>query len=254
MTALELQNEVTAIQPYLSVLKVTEGFLVRGKFMIVLEGEVVDEYAVEISIPNDFPHKMPTIWETGCRIPRVAERHIGIIETNGAACVMTPENYYVWQSENNASFCNFLRGPVTHFFIGQSLKERGLTWPVGERAHGVIGLLQWYEETLGLHDHQAIIWCVHFLCQKSVKGHLSCPCKSGRIVRKCHARLLLLHRQIPRATFLYTLNQWKQHLIWQDAISSSARRVAYVSVTRPPTPVDREPRNAKQANIKDLRL
>ncbi len=190
----EVQNEVSLTQPYLAISEEPDGFVMRGIFLIAIDGELADEYRVEIIVSREFPENMPVIREIGGRIFRSAAHHV---EDSGIACLLTPEEYHwKWKTKENFSLAMYLDGPVRHFFIGQSLVELGQPWPAGERGHGVGGLFEWYKEVLAITDDGAIIRSIEAL-RRHVKGHHSCPCGSMVPVRRCHSSILRIRNAIP---------------------------------------------------------
>jgi len=168
---------------YPELIAISEGDIVviRGSFPIVHENEVLDRFSIELRIPKDFPDSIPTLRETGGRIPRTPDHHIN---ANGESCPLVPEEWLLLPREER-TIASFLDGPVRNFFLFQALKERGESWPWDERPHGRAGLLQSYAEMLGVAKDlvPAYLYC---LSRKELKGHLDCPCGSGKRLRSCH--------------------------------------------------------------------
>jgi hypothetical protein len=154
---------------------------IKGSFPIVYEGEVLDRFFIELTVAKDFPYSVPTLRETGGRVPRELDRHVN---ASGEACLLVPEEWLILPREER-TIVRFLDGPVRDFFLFQALKERGQSWPGGERPHGRAGLLQSYAEMIEVAEDlvPAYLYC---LSRKELKGHLDCPCGSGRRLRSCH--------------------------------------------------------------------
>lgn len=79
-----------------------------------------------------------------------------------------------------------MAGPVRNYFLGQALVEAGHPWPFGERKHGYAGLVQAYEELLGVEGRDAIFRYLRYLQGPDIKGHWTCPCGSGDPLQRCH--------------------------------------------------------------------
>jgi len=190
------KSEVEAHYPELHFQAVGEVVLVRGTFPIVSDREVLDRYSVEIALARDHPKSLPSVREVGGRIPWTSDRHIN--RSDGTACVLLPdERWKVWPP--GSTFLDFLNGPVHHFFLGQSLVEQGDPWPFGQWGHGAVGVREYYCELLGTQDTQVIRQYLECLAAKKVKGHWSCPCRSGKRLRDCHmATVLNLREKIGR--------------------------------------------------------
>jgi hypothetical protein len=198
--------------PDLHVFVVNERVQVRGCFPVVDSGRVLDRFNVEIDLPSDYPRRVPGVREVGGRIPRHIDCHV---QSDGRACLFFPEERWrVWPE--GSTFLEFLDGPVRGFFIWQSLRSLGADCPFGERAHGELGALEYYTETLGSDDPQFIVGCLDRLSQpgfKGFRGHWPCPCGSGVRIRNCHPGLLAdMHKKIPpdsAARFLSALPENK---------------------------------------------
>lgn len=190
----ELVDEIrsTLVGPYATlVLKACdEGFVVSGYFPLLHEGEPLDTYEIEISFPPAYPDDPPTVRETAGRIPHMAERH----NSSGAACLFVPFEWKLLRPD--LSFRTFLEEPVRSYFLGQSLVELGEPWPIGERAHGIDGIIEALRDRLGLDTVEHAVGAFRMLTKAQVKGHWDCFCGSGNRLRSCHgAALHAIHNE-----------------------------------------------------------
>ena len=172
-----LEEDLRRHYPDLQVVVENECVYLRGSFPVVFDGVILDRYQINVGIPRDFPDTVPTLRETGGRIPWVSERHVN--PTNGEACPMVPEEWLL--NPKRDSILTFLNGPVRDFFLAQSLVEAGQPWPFASRDHGVVGLYQAYGELLGTNNPVAIRRYMEYLSKVRIKGHWDCPCGSGAI-------------------------------------------------------------------------
>lgn len=166
---------------------------VRGTFQLVVDGEVFDRYSIEIVLPDDYPARPARVWETGGRIPRVADRHTFV---DGALCLGTPIDLWV-KLDGDFRLERLLDGPVRSFLTGNSLVELGEPWPHDERPHGAPGLLQHIAELLGSARPVMIATFLQALAAGGVTKHSRCPCVSGRKILKCHHDGYKALRRIP---------------------------------------------------------
>jgi hypothetical protein len=181
------KTEVEAVYPHLHFHVVSDVVFVRGTFPITLEGEVLDRYLIEIELPRDYPKSIPVVRETNGRIPQTSDRHMN--PADGAACILLPdERWKVWP--HGSTLLYFLDVPVRNFFLGQSLVERGDPWPFGQWSHGAEGIREYYGEVLSTNDTKVITGYLDCLSKKKIKGHWPCPCRSGKRLRDCHARMV----------------------------------------------------------------
>ena len=149
---------------------------------------------------------MPKVRETGGRIVNVAKalgKHIvdlHLTAEDGTCCICVPikSNVYLPNGLNVPDFFNNL---LTPFFYSQSYFEKRHTWPWGEYSHGLLGMLEWYDDTKtsGNEEVQFSIlvrlrsspdWPKYrslLQAAGNIQGHQECICGSRRRFRDCHA-------------------------------------------------------------------
>lgn len=179
----ELKNE----HPSLHVITVDGGYVIRGAYAINHSGTELDRFIIEIDLRRDLISNLPLVREIGGRIPQTIDRHIN---PNGSCCVCLPEDYFL-RHPGRFEILEFLNGPIRSFFVGQALVERGGAWPHGELAHGHDGREQWLKDFFKSLTSQQLRAYLEILSVAKIKGHLTCPCGSGKRLRTCHFALLL---------------------------------------------------------------
>jgi hypothetical protein len=203
--ALNLRQELGTSYPDLCVV-IDEGLVhVRGSYALVHEGEELDRFQIDITWPVT-ESEAPIFREVGGRIPRHEDRHV---QTDGSACVGVPEEWLL-RPKQDRTLIRYLQEPVRHFLIWQALVEKGEPSPWNGRSHGLQGLEESYSEMLGIGDSHAIPRYLELLILKKVKGHLDCPCGSGKHLRDCHRQQVLdLRDRIPRTVAKSALDRLK---------------------------------------------
>lgn len=177
----EVQATLRELYPNLVFQMQGDVACVLGSFP-VMDGDVVlDRFAIQMSFPDNYPDELPVVYEVGDRLPWVLDRHVNI---NGTTCLQVPDEWFILAEDQ--SFAAFMAGPVRNYFLGQALVEAGHPWPFGERKHGYQGLVQSYEELLGVGGREAIFRYLTLLERGEIKGHWDCPCGSGETLRRCH--------------------------------------------------------------------
>jgi hypothetical protein len=153
-----------------------------GPFRLMHGAEEVERYDIAIRLPNDFPESVPDLFETGGKIRRHADEHT---YNNGRACLFVEgERWIHWPP--GSTLVDFLNGPVRSHLVGHlHYKVEGF-WPFGQRAHGAAGIVEAYSEMIGINDRAIVEAYLDVLCMSTVKGHVWCPCRSGRRLRSCH--------------------------------------------------------------------
>src|SRR4051812_29423205 len=178
----ELQRQLEGKYPDLRAFCEGVRLLVRGSFPILSEYSIIDRFQIEVEIHPDFPEETPQVWEIGQRIPRIVDRHT---YTNGGSCLLVPEEWLAQPIEERTLLA-FLEGPVHNYFLYQCFAELGMDWPHGERQHGFEGVLEAFSGLLGVKDPVQLLNFLKLLTYEQIKGHWSCPCGSGKIIRRCH--------------------------------------------------------------------
>ena len=192
-----VRREVEDAYPELQFVDDGTHILLQGWYLLYEGSQVWSRYLIEVTLPTDSPRGFPVVREVGGRIPRIPDRHV---YANGVACVALEDAFW-FEYPDGLGLLEFLNGPLRSYFASQSLMEMGETepWPIGEWAHGVEGIFQFYSDALGIKDPLVILDCLKLLERGEVKGHWLCPCKSGEKLRKCHgAALHKLRSRIPR--------------------------------------------------------
>jgi hypothetical protein len=173
--------------------------VVSGTLAITDAGAEIDRYCLEVELPADYPGSLPTVWETGQRIPREIDRHV--YPANGALCLGLPIELWVTLG-GDFSFSTFLEKAVRPYLIGNSLVEEGKPWPFGESSHGYLGALEFYHRILGTDDAAVVGRFLLDLVNGKVRGHWTCPCGSGKVLRNCHGDSVRALREVPTGVIL----------------------------------------------------
>lgn len=169
-----------------SLLRLTEEngeIVIRGRFQVLVDGRVLDGYTVLIMLPANYPRGLPTVFETGGRIPPIPDRHVN--PRDGSACLYVPEEWLARRRDD--TFGTFLSVPVHNYFLGQLYYEVHRRFPpTGVREHYEAGMIDAYADVLGVKANLRTLqrWLRPIAAKRS-KGHWLCPCGSETIVRRC---------------------------------------------------------------------
>lgn len=198
----EVQKAVAQHQPELSVSQTERLIILDGQFLVCgpdgpvdTPDGVFDSYKIQAGVTAGFPAEEPVVFETGGRIPRIADRHV--FPEDGNCCLGVWEEWLLTAPDHR--FETFLTGPMHDYFVSQTHFEINGLWPYGERSHGVLGVLESYADLLGVSpDEKVIADYLHLLSRQKIKGHALCPCGSGKRLRDCHSDdLRRLSQRIP---------------------------------------------------------
>lgn len=182
----ELRDEVVEVsrelQPEL-FFQVEKGVAyLRGTYLVVHEGEVWDRYEIEIEFPHNYRNGLPTVRETGGRIPREPERHM---EPDGRACLFLKDEFW-WEHPEGLTFRQFLGETLHSYFVCQTYYDRcEQKWLLNDREHFAFGRYCFYKEATGADSLRAILRYLDYV-ERGASGHWPCPCGSGEKLRDCH--------------------------------------------------------------------
>lgn len=154
----------------------------EGPLLLGDEDGEIDRFEIRILLTNDFPREYPCVFEIKNRIPRVPSRHI---YKNGMCCIGTPVDLWLL-FQDKFSLVEYVKVPITQYFISQVFYEQKGEWLFGERSHGKEGIWESLFQIFGSKDKNFVIDGLLLLSRKKIKGHLACPCGSGKILRNCH--------------------------------------------------------------------
>ena len=156
---------------------------VRGTYPVMDGDREIERYSVAMKLPDNYPHELPQVFETGGGIPRELDRHVF---PSGALCLGVREELWL-TLKGDFSVPTMLEGPVRGFLIGNALVEEGDKWPDGDRSHGMTGIMEFYEGYLGVKDPGVLLEFMVSMTKGNVRGHWKCPCGSGAIIRNAGA-------------------------------------------------------------------
>lgn len=177
--------------PYLHVGVRDSHTVLTGDLPLVLDGHVVDSFSIEVMIPPEGSrHAVPVVRELAGRVPWIADRHV---YPDGRACLFVEAEYW-WKHPDGLDLVEFLRGPVTSYFVGQMSYEQEKRWPFGDRSHGAAGVVEFYEPLVGSRDPWVIKRFLEMTVAKKVRTTWRCPCGSGDRVRDCHGAVVRMLR------------------------------------------------------------
>lgn len=147
-----------------------------------------DEFELKILISWNYPIDLPEVKETTGRVARTKYEHI---YRDGRLCLgATCDLIDCVQSSH--SLLEYLDKVISSYFFGfLYFEEYGVAPPFGERSHGYVGLKEAYKERYGVIDDIPLYNLLYtFGSGLPLRGHVLCPCGSGKRLRDCHGPML----------------------------------------------------------------
>lgn len=145
--------------------------------------EISDAYELEITIGGGFPTVIPSVKETGNRIPRDVEHHVYPDDT---LCLGSPLRLLeiISKKPNLVGFSeNCL---VPHLYAVSNKLQNGGDFVFSELDHGVSGIFDDYMDLFGLKKRSQVIQALRLLGMKQrIANKKSCPCGCGLRLGKC---------------------------------------------------------------------
>jgi hypothetical protein len=150
---------------------------------------IEDAFSIEILIPADYPATPPIAKEVGNRIPKKFHKY-----SDDSLCLAAPLEVRKIFAENR-SLVGFTEKLLIHYLYNFVIWEKTGATPFGELSHGGKGLIEYYKEEFGVLSDIQVLSLLRVLAENNYRGHLPCPCGSGKRMRCCHGKLLMDFRQ-----------------------------------------------------------
>lgn len=175
-----------------------DSFLISGdvNFNAVHNNVTIkDKFTLEILIPNDYPARLPTVKETGGRIPREKDYHAN---PDGSLCLNIPIELRKVLNENG-TLLDFVNKSVIDFLYAFSFKEKYGYMPYGEWSHGGKGIIEYYSAVFKVDNSVSVVGLLRTLADHDFRRQMLCPCGNKKKLRKCHGGQLkdLINIQTP---------------------------------------------------------
>lgn len=208
-------KELLAYQNDLDVIYEKDGNVsLEGKIFVNMVHDhfpVQRYYDIKI-IVNPESVYLSDVYETGGYIGNYCHKY-----KDNRLCLATNIDLVISNADNNSQV-NFCREYIEqYFFIYEYYTTYGF-FPYGDRAHDLEGVKSSYKEITGIKDDLDLARFLLQICRKEYhyRGHLPCPCGSGKQTRKCHPKILklmtdeLVYKQIC-IDFLGMVKEFDEH-------------------------------------------
>jgi len=147
---------------------------------------ICDTFSLEIHIPNNYPTELPHVIEVDGKV----EKTFSHLNEDKTLCLAVPmEVRRIFQ--DTPSLLGFVEKLVIPYLYGYCYWKKHGIMPFGEASHGNAGVLEYYRELFNPVNDLALLKGLYGIYKHGYRGHHSCPCGSGAIIRKCHKDTVL---------------------------------------------------------------
>ena len=143
------------------------------------------KFNLEVVVPGDFPLAFPKVKElSNCIDENYPHRY-----TDGQFCLASDLELKMFFSQDT-DICSFIEKYVIPYLYTYRFYEEYGVYPYGERSHGPMGDLEYLKDLFGVDDWGQVLDIMLFVVQSPYRGHLLCPCGSGKRIRNCHGEII----------------------------------------------------------------
>ena len=170
-----------------------DGCLLKGRFAFSAcskgKGEITDTYTLRIDVPSQFPRCLPTVTETGQKIPRNGAYHVN---HDGTLCLGSHLRL-MFKLSKLPTLTGFAGECLIPYLFAISHKLRfGGPLPFDELPHGTPGILADYADLFGLRTAAQSRYALALLGMKKRRANKQpCPCACGNRLGRCKLNMRL---------------------------------------------------------------
>ena len=146
--------------------------------------QLYKKYWAKIIIPLN-SDALPYVIDIGNQIDKGYQHRY----MNGQLCLETDASIRIYFS-TGFNLEIWMRDFVETYYFSYEYYQRYGVFPFGERAHGIEGILQTYGECFNELDYAKVFRLMEFIRFGQYRGHLPCPCGSGKKTRSCHGEFI----------------------------------------------------------------
>lgn len=143
------------------------------------------KFNLEIVVPGDFPLAFPKVRElSNCINKNYPHRY-----KDGQFCLASDLELKMFFYQDK-DLCSFIEKYVIPYLYTYRFYEEYGVYPYGERSHGIMGDLEYLKDLFRVDSWRQVLDIMVFVVRMPYRGHLSCPCGSGKRIRNCHGEIL----------------------------------------------------------------
>ena len=140
------------------------------------------DFNIQIRIFND---DLPQVWEISNKIRKGYPHLYG----DRRLCLATDLEQRLYLEKH--TILDWIKEYVEKYFVSYIYYKRYGVFPFGEHSHGEKGIYEFLKCKYKMDNLKETKSIYEYVCTKKYRGHLDCPCGSGKKIRNCHGELIL---------------------------------------------------------------
>lgn len=159
--------------------------ILKGELDIIdNNGKYWESFSIEIHVCSTYPNNFPSLFETGNKIPRIADWHV--YEDTGSCCVKVLPIELI-ECKKGITLLSYIDYHVLPYLFNQTFRRLNGYYPAGEYSHGIAGIIEFYLEQLNTKNiGQALIWMLQISNGLTLGRTSKCFCGKNIKYRHCH--------------------------------------------------------------------
>lgn len=138
-------------------------------------------FEIDVRIPLGYPYEIPDVMEVGNKIDSKYEHRY----TNGQLCLGTNSEIML-NCCGTITMTYLINAYIIPYLFSYRYYERYKEYPFGDRSHGATGIVEAWMEAFGAKSSNEAYGIIKYAVIHPYRGHLPCPCNSGKKTRDCH--------------------------------------------------------------------
>ena len=140
------------------------------------------DFEIKIKI---FNNDLPIVWEISNKISKNYQH----MYNDRSLCLATDLEQRLYMKSH--TIVEWIKEYVEKYFVSYIYYKRYGVFPFGEHSHGEKGIYEFIKIHYKMNNLIEAKKIYEYVCTKKYRGHLDCPCGSGKKIRNCHGKLIL---------------------------------------------------------------
>lgn len=195
-------NEVLEMFPKLKLFEKDKQKSVCGEIDIFdAAGNYVDSFTIKVTVPRNYPHEFPLLFEISNKFEHIPDRHIN---EDGSCCVCSLQESDLI-SQKGIAIKDFFLGYVIPYLANQLYFDSEEEWANGDYEHGVEGILQFYQEIFEMETIEEVINLLSFFNKQKMNRNDDCFCGKKEKLKRCHLQTYTIIKDLSKKRIEYDI-------------------------------------------------